>query len=255
MQKALKTFDLVKKNVYNSVDSAYSEEIMSENWLEREISLIGEEAVDKLKNASVTVFGIGGVGSFTLEALARSGIGNLTLIDGDRVSLSNINRQLIADIETIGKWKADIALKRVSVINPACKVTALNVFADASNIDSILNESNPDFIVDAIDSVTSKLLIAQWANDHGTKIISSMGTGNKLDPSKFSITDISKTSVCPLARVMRRELKSRGINHIPVLFSTEEPVKVGSRVPASISFVPSVAGLMIAGYVIKNLIT
>ena len=255
MQKALKTFDLIKKTVYNSVDSAYSEEVMSENWLEREISLIGEEAVDKLKNASVTVFGIGGVGSFTVEALARSGIGTLTLIDGDRVSLTNINRQLIADTKNIGKWKAEAALERVSLINPDCRVTALNVFADASNVDSILSEAKPDFIVDAIDSVTTKLLIAQWANDHDAKIISSMGTGNKLDPSRFSITDISKTSVCPLARVMRRELKARGINHMPVLFSTEEPVKVGSRVPASISFVPSVAGLMIAGYVIKSLIT
>ncbi len=227
---------------------------MSENWLEREITLIGEEAVNKLGNSSVTVFGIGGVGSFTVEALARAGVGSLSLIDGDRISVTNINRQLIADTSTIGEWKAEAAQRRVKLINPSCNVTALNVFADASNVESILSQSKPDFIVDAIDSVTTKLLIAQWAKEHNTNIISSMGTGNKLDPSLFSITDISKTTVCPLARVMRRELKARGINHMPVLYSTEEPVKIGSRVPASISFVPSVAGLMIAGYVIRELI-
>lgn len=226
---------------------------MSENWLEREISLIGEDAVNLLKGSSVAVFGVGGVGSFTVEALARAGIGSLTLIDGDRVSISNINRQLIADTSTVGVWKAEAAQSRIKLINPECRVKTVNLFADESNIDSILTEAKADFIVDAIDSVRSKLLIARWAVDHATPIISSMGTGNKLDPSKFVITDISKTSVCPLARVMRRELKSMGINHIPVLFSTEEPVKVESRTPASISFVPSSAGLMIAGYVIKQL--
>jgi tRNA A37 threonylcarbamoyladenosine dehydratase len=228
---------------------------MSENWLERETSLIGENAVIKLQNSSVAVFGIGGVGSFTVEALARSGIGSLILIDGDRVSLSNINRQLIADRSTVGLWKAEVAASRIAHINPECKVTAINIFVDESNIDEILSKSKPDFIVDAIDSVRSKLLIARWAVDHNVPIISSMGTGNKLDPSKFTITDISKTSVCPLARVMRRELKAMGISHIPVLFSTEEPVKIGSRTPASISYVPSSAGLMIAGYVIRSIIS
>lgn len=228
---------------------------MSDNWLQREISLIGEDALNKLRSSHVVVFGVGGVGSFTVEALVRAGVGTLTLIDGDRVCPSNINRQIIADTSTIGMWKAEAAQRRISLINPECKVTVLNLFADESNVGSILSDAKADFIVDAIDSVKTKLLIARWAVDHGTPIISSMGTGNKLDPSKFSITDISKTSVCPLARVIRRELKAMGISHLPVLFSTEEPVKVGSRTPASISFVPSVAGLMIAGHVIRELIS
>ncbi len=227
---------------------------MAEEWLSREAALIGEEAVEKLKQARVTVFGVGGVGSYTVEALARAGIGSLTLIDGDEVALSNLNRQLIADHTTIGKKKAEVAANRVKAINPACEVTAHAVFADGSNTAEILMASRPDFIVDAIDCVTTKLLIAAWAKDNGIPLIASMGTGNKLDPAKLQIADISKTSVCPLARVMRRELRLRGINHLPVLFSTEDPVKVGQRTPASISFVPSVGGLLMAGYVIRSLI-
>ena len=227
---------------------------MAEEWLSREAALIGEEAVAKLTAARVTVFGVGGVGSYTVEALARAGIGALTLIDGDEVALSNLNRQLIADRTTLGQNKAEVAAGRVASINPACEVTAKAVFADASNIAALLAESRPDYVVDAIDCVATKLLIAEWARDRKVPLIASMGTGNKLDPSKLCIEDLSKTSVCPLARVMRRELRARGILHLPVLFSTEEPVRTGSRTPASISFVPSVGGLLIAGHVIRELI-
>jgi len=227
---------------------------MAEEWLSREAALIGEEAVAKLTAARVTVFGVGGVGSYTVEALARAGIGALTLIDGDEVALSNLNRQLIADRTTLGQNKAEVAAKRVTSINPSCEVTAKAVFADASNTAALLEEAKPDYIVDAIDCVTTKLLIAEWARDRKVPLIASMGTGNKLDPAKLQIADLAKTSVCPLARVMRRELRARGILHLPVLFSTEEPVRTGSRTPASISFVPSVGGLLIAGHVIRELI-
>lgn len=227
---------------------------MAENWLVRQTALIGEEATERLKNSSVIIFGIGGVGSFAFEALCRSGVGTLILVDGDTVSESNINRQLIADISSIGLSKAEVAAKRASLINPSCRAISEYVFVDESNIGDILEKHRPDFIVDAIDSVRSKLLIAKWAVDNDTRIISSMGTGNKLDPSLFRIADISKTSVCPLARVMRRELKAMGISHLPVLFSTEQPVRTGERVPASISYVPSSAGLMMAGHVIRELI-
>lgn len=227
---------------------------MSEEWLSREAALIGEEAVARLATARVTVFGIGGVGSYTVEALARAGIGSLTLIDGDEVALSNLNRQLIADHTTLGIKKAEAAAKRVLTINPNCQVIAKAVFADMTNTAALLDEARPDYIVDAIDCVTTKLLIAEWARDHRVPLIASMGTGNKLDPSLLRIADLSKTSVCPLARVMRRELRTKGISHLPVLFSTEEPVKTGCRTPASISFVPSVGGLLIAGHVIKELI-
>ena len=227
---------------------------MAEDRLQRQRALIGDEATQSLSSSTVAVFGIGGVGSYTVEALARAGVGSLILIDGDRVSESNINRQLIADTTTVGKWKAEAAAERVRKINPDCTVTAVNEFADDSNVDRILTEANADYVVDAIDCVTTKLLIALWAQEHNVPVISSMGTGNKLDPSKFVITDISKTSVCPLARVMRRECKAKGIRKLTVLYSTEEPVKTGLRVPASISYVPSCAGLMIAGRVIRDII-
>lgn len=227
---------------------------MAEEWLSREAALIGEEAVDRLATARVTVFGVGGVGSYTVEALARAGIGSLTLIDGDEVALSNLNRQLIADHTTLGQKKAEAAAQRVLTINPDCEVIAKAVFADATNTAALLDEAKPDYIVDAIDCVTTKIHIAEWARDHGVPLIASMGTGNKLNPSLLQIGDLSKTTVCPLARVMRRELRARGITHLPVLFSTEEPVRTGCRTPASISFVPSVGGLLIAGHVIRELI-
>lgn len=227
---------------------------MKYTWLEREYSLIGEEAVDKLTKASVMVFGCGGVGGYTIEALARAGIGKLVVIDNDTVNETNINRQIIATKKTIGQLKTEAVCDRIADINPECEVECISVFADESNIKEIIDNASPDFIVDAIDSVTSKLLIAQYADEKNIPIIASMGTGNKLDPERLKIADISKTHTCPLARVMRRELGIRGIKHLTVLFSDEPPVKVGSRTPASISFVPSAAGLIIAGHVIRNII-
>ena len=227
---------------------------MAENWLDRQNALIGTDATEKLKNASVMIFGIGGVGSFASEAIVRAGVGKVIFVDGDTVSVTNINRQLVADTSTVGQGKADIMKKRATLINPECQAISEQVFVDGTNFEALLEKHRPDFIIDCIDTVSSKLLIIKWAVDNGVKIISSMGTGNKLDPSKFQITDIKKTSVCPLARVMRRELKERGITSLPVLFSTEEPIRTGQRVPASVSFVPSSAGLMMAGYVIRELI-
>lgn len=227
---------------------------MTENWLSRQNALIGDDATEKLKSASVMIIGIGGVGSFASEAIVRAGVGRVIFVDGDTVSITNINRQLIADTMTVGQGKAKIMEKRARIINPECEAVSEQVFVNADSCDELLNKYRPDFIIDCIDTVSSKLLIIKWAKENGVKIISSMGTGNKLDPSNFQITDIKKTSVCPLARVMRRELKNMGITSLPVLYSTEEPVRTGERVPASISFVPSSGGLMIAGYVIREII-
>lgn len=222
--------------------------------------LIGEKAIATLKNSRVAVFGAGGVGGYVIEALARSGVGAIDIIDNDTVSESNINRQIIALRSTIGSLKTEIARKRVLDINPDCEVTLFETFVLPENIDSF-DFSCYDYIVDAIDTVSGKLAIIEKAYKEGIPVISSMGTGNKLDPTKFIITDISKTSVCPLARVMRYELKKRGVKKVKVLFSTEEPIKPdksensGKRTPpGSISFVPSAAGLIIGGEVIKDLI-
>lgn len=223
-------------------------------WLSREAALIGEEAVKKLMSASVLVFGAGGVGSYTIEALARAGVGKITVVDGDTVSVSNINRQIIADTTTVGRKKAEVSAERILKINPASLAVPISEFADSGNTEKIIETSKPDFIVDAIDCVSTKLIIAEYASKNNIPIIASMGTGNKLDPSLLEISDISKTSVCPLARVMRKELKNRGITRLPVLFSKEEPKKTGERIPASISFVPSVGGLLIGGYVIRKII-
>lgn len=227
---------------------------MKYTWLEREYSLIGEEAVDKLAASAVLVFGCGGVGGFAIEALVRAGIGKLTVVDNDSVNETNINRQIIATTKTIGQLKTEAVRDRCADINPGCKVECISVFADAANIKDIIDNAKPDYIIDAIDSVTSKLLIIEYAQEKNIPVISSMGTGNKLDPSQLKICDISKTHTCPLARVMRRELGKRGIKHLTVLFSEEQPVKVGMRTPASISFVPSSAGLMISGHVINSMI-
>lgn len=222
--------------------------------------LIGEKAIATLKNSRVAVFGAGGVGGYVIESLARSGVGAIDIIDNDTVSESNINRQIIALRSTIGSFKTEIARKRVLDINPDCKVTLFKTFVLPENIDSF-DFSCYDYIVDAIDTVSGKLAIIEKAYKEGIPVISSMGTGNKLDPTKFTITDISKTSVCPLARVMRYELKKRGVKKVKVLFSTEGPIKPdksensGKRTPpGSISFVPSAAGLIIGGEVIKDLI-
>ncbi len=221
---------------------------------ERTDALIGIENRKKLNAAHVAVFGIGGVGSYAVEALARAGIGELTLVDSDTVSESNINRQLIALHSTLGKSKTAVAAERVRDINPEIKVNVKNVFFDSKTVGEF-DFSAFDYVVDAIDSVTSKILLIETAKSANVPLISSMGTGNKLDPSAFKIADISKTSVCPLARVMRYELKKRGITHQKVLYSTEQPLKHENdpRTPASISFVPSVAGLLLAGEVIKDI--
>ena len=223
------------------------------SWLERERTLIGADAVERLKASRVLVFGCGGVGGFAVEALVRAGVGHLCVVDHDTVAESNLNRQIIATRETIGRPKVEVIAERARAINPNIEVAQIPEFADESNLARIIEGSAPDFIIDAIDSVTSKLIIAELAVKNSIPLISSMGTGNKLDPSKFRICDISKTHTCPLARVMRRELGKRGISHLTVLFSEEQPVKTGMREPASISFVPSVAGLMIAGHCIRQI--
>jgi tRNA A37 threonylcarbamoyladenosine dehydratase len=215
--------------------------------------LIGKENREKLNNAHVAVFGIGGVGSFVCEALARAGVGTLTLIDSDTVSESNINRQLIALASTVGRPKTEVMAERIADINADIAVYKHDIFFSEDTADNV-DFSQFSYVVDAIDSVSSKLLIIEKCKQFGVPVLSSMGTGNKLDPTAFRIADIKKTSVCPLARVMRYELKKRGIGDVKVLYSTEEPVIRGERIPASISFVPSSAGLIIAGEVIKDII-
>jgi tRNA A37 threonylcarbamoyladenosine dehydratase len=215
--------------------------------------LIGTENVHKLNNLSVAVFGLGGVGSYTVEALARAGVGSFILIDSDTVCESNINRQLIALHSTVGRAKVEAAKERILDINPGAKVTTHQLFYLPENAD-IVDLSGTTYIVDAVDTVTAKIQIIEKAHQLGVPVISSMGTGNKLDPSHFRITDIYKTSVCPLARVMRYELKKRNIPQCKVLFSTEQPVKIEPP-PASISFVPSIAGLLIAREVILDSIS
>lgn len=216
-------------------------------------ALIGREAVEKLKNSSVIVFGIGGVGSYTAEALARAGVGAITVVDGDKISPSNINRQLYALHSTVGMMKVDVAKQRINDINPDCHVTPVGIFYTQENEDAV-DLSSYSYVVDAIDTVTSKLLIICKAKAQGVPVISSMGTGNKLCPEEFTVDDIYKTSVCPLARVMRRELKKRNIDSLKVLYSKEEPKTNGERTPSSISFSPSVAGLLIASEVIKDIV-
>lgn len=233
---------------------------MSEIFSRTEM-LIGKTATQKLQNSRVAVFGVGGVGGYVAEALARCGVGTIDLIDNDRVSESNINRQIIALSSTVGMMKTEVMKSRILDINSAAQVNTFNLFVLPENIDTF-DFSVYDYIVDAIDTVSGKLAIIEKAYSLGIPVISSMGTGNKLDPTKFEISDIYKTSVCPLARVMRYELKKRGVKKLKVLYSKEEPVKAqttadgtGKRaVPGSISFVPSVAGLIIGGEVVKDLI-
>lgn len=216
--------------------------------------LLGKSAVDKLAGSRVAIFGIGGVGGYAAEALARIGIGTLDLIDSDKVTLSNLNRQIIATHKTIGRYKTDAAAERIADINPGAKVNTYNVFYTKDTADSF-DFSKYDYIIDAIDTVSSKLLLAANAKTAGVPLISSMGAGNKLDPTMFEVADIYDTSVCPLARVMRHELRKLGIERLKVVYSKEPPVipPDNVRVPGSVSFVPSVAGLIIAGEVIKDL--
>lgn len=234
---------------------------MSETFIRTEM-LIGTEGMERLKSARIAIFGIGGVGGYTAEALARSGVGALDLIDNDTVSESNINRQIIAMRSNIGQYKTDIAKSRINDINPDCKVTAHNLFFMPDTADSI-DFSQYDYVVDAIDTITGKIEIIMRAKAAGVPVISSMGAGNKLDPTAFEVADIYKTSVCPLARVMRREMKKRGVDSLKVVYSKEEaiPPKIsgitqpsGKAVAGSCAFVPSVAGLIIASEVVKDLV-
>ena len=222
-----------------------------ENQFSRTELLIGKEAVEKLQKAKVAIVGIGGVGSFVVEGLIRAGVGNFVLVDKDVVDITNLNRQIIATRNTIGMSKVEVAKNRILEINPNVKVEIYQEFF-MPKTEGILDDTI-DYIVDAIDTVTAKIELVERANKLNIPIISCMGTGNKIEPTKFEVTDINKTSICPLAKVMRKELRNRGIKRLKVVYSKEEP-KVKVQTPASISFVPSVAGLIIAGEVIKDII-
>lgn len=233
------------------------------NEFSRTELLLGAEGIETLRKAKVMVFGVGGVGSHCIEALARCGVGNLVLIDNDTLSMTNINRQSIAYHSTIGKYKTEVMKERIADICPETKVTTYERFIGRDNLDDIL-EAKPDYIIDAIDNVTAKLALVEKAAECGIPLISSMGTGNKLHGELFEITDISKTSVCPLCKVMRKELKARGIRKLKVLYSKESPVDISGKtteedsdvrrcIPGSISFVPPVAGLLLAGEVVREL--
>lgn len=234
---------------------------MNEQFSRTEM-LIGKESIEKLNKAKVALFGIGGVGSFVLEALVRAGISNFILVDNDKVCVSNLNRQLIATTKTIGRYKTEVAKERILEINPNVQIETYEEFF-LPETTGILDETI-DYIIDCIDTITGKIELVVRANKLNIPIISSMGTGNKLDPTKFEVSDIYKTSVCPLAKVMRKELKSRGIQKLKVVYSKEEPIQpeiinnqennTKKQTPGSISFVPSVAGLIIAGEVIKDII-
>lgn len=215
--------------------------------------LIGDDAMETLSAAKVLVFGIGGVGGYVCEALARAGIGRIDIVDKDLIDITNINRQIIATHETVGQPKTEVCKRRMLAINPNIDVEAKQCFylpEKASEFDF----GAYDYIVDAVDNVTAKVDIICRAKEAGVAVISSMGTGNKMDPTAFRVADIEKTKVCPLARVVRKELRQRGVRGVKVLYSEEEPKKTGMSMPASISFVPSVAGLVIAGEVLKDLI-
>lgn len=235
------------------------------NEFSRTELLIGTEAEARVRDASVMVFGVGGVGSHCIEALARCGVGKLTLIDNDRVSLTNINRQSIAYHSTVGRYKTEVMRERIRDICPDICVDTYEMFVLPDNIDALFGQTGkPDYIIDAIDTVSAKIALVELAQREHIPIISSMGTGNKLHPELFRIADLAETRVCPLCRVMRKELKNRGIIHLKVLYSEEKPVDTGGRttgedtgarryVPGSISFVPPAAGLIIAGEVIRTL--
>ena len=215
--------------------------------------LIGKDALQTLKNKRVAVFGVGGVGGYTVEALARSGVGTLDLIDKDVVDETNINRQIIALQSTVGQPKVEVAKARCLDINPDMTVNTHQVFYLPETAEQF-NFSDYDYVVDAIDTVTGKLQLIEAAKKANVPVISSMGAGNKLDPTQFEVADISETSVCPLAKVMRKELRDRGIDNLKVVYSKETPIKVDGNSPGSVSFVPSVVGLIIASEVVKDLI-
>lgn len=246
------------------------------NQFSRTELLIGKDGIEKLNKAKVAIFGIGGVGSYVVEGLVRAGIENFILVDDDKVCLTNLNRQIIATRKTIGKYKVEVAKERILEINPDAKVETYQEFFMPESKEII--DETVDYIVDCVDTVTAKIELVIRANKQNIPIISSMGTGNKLDPTRFEVADINKTSMCPLAKVMRKELRARGVKELKVVYSKEEPIKIDtemastckdecicspetkrkstvrSQVPGSISFVPSVAGLIIAGEVIKDII-
>ncbi len=241
------------------------------NQFSRTQLLIKKEGINKLQNAKIVIFGIGGVGSYVVEGLVRSGVENFVLVDNDKISLTNLNRQIIATMKTIGKYKVDVMKQRIIDINPNACVKTYKEFFLPNSESNIINK-DISYVIDCVDTVTAKIEIIAQAKKNNIPVISSMGTGNKLDPSKFEITDIYKTDTCPLAKVMRKELKKREIKNVKVIFSREQPIEIERQtkisnlngidnefstkmqVPGSISFVPSVAGLMIAGEVIRDII-
>ncbi|OOM81852.1 tRNA threonylcarbamoyladenosine dehydratase [Clostridium puniceum] len=247
----------------------------AQHSLSRTELLIGKDGLDKLTNSKVVIFGVGGVGSYTIEALARAGVGELTIIDDDTVCLTNLNRQVHATYDTISKSKVEVMKARIESINRNCKVIAQEVFVTQENIAEIISD-DVDYVVDAIDTVSAKLGLAEYCYKKGIRIISSMGTGNKLDPTQFKVTDVFKTKVCPLAKVMRHELRKRGVEKLKVVYSEEVPIKpvydvvtcktgcvctggtkkcaIKRQIPGSISFVPPVAGMIIGGEVIKDIL-
>ncbi len=225
-----------------------------DSWKQRTVRMVGEEAVERLNNARVAVFGLGGVGSYTAEALVRAGVGTVLFVDSEEVDETNINRQLIATTETVGKSKTECAKMRALSINPQCNVQTKTMFFAKETADEI-DFTQYDCVADCIDSVSGKILLIEKARQAGAFVVSCMGTGNKLDPSRFRVTDIEKTDVCPLARVMRRELKNRKIKNVKCVWSDELPVKPDGdpRTPSSISFVPGAAGLVLAGEIIRHI--
>lgn len=247
----------------------------AQHSLSRTELLIGKDGLDKLKNSKVVIFGVGGVGSYTIEALARAGVGELIIVDDDTVCLTNLNRQVHATYDTISKPKVDVMKARIESINRNCKVITHQVFVKQENIAEIISD-DVDYVVDAIDTVSAKLGLAEYCYKKGIRIISSMGTGNKLDPTQFKVTDVFKTKICPLAKVMRHELRKRGVEKLKVIYSEEVPIKpaydvvtcktgcvctggtkkcaIKRQIPGSISFVPPVAGMIIGGEVIKDLL-
>ena len=238
---------------------------MAEHSLTRTELLIGNDGLNKLRKSKVIVFGVGGVGGFAVEALARAGVGEITVVDNDTVSLTNLNRQIIATYDTIDKAKVEVIKQRIQSINKDCKVITRQVFVSNDNIEEIVPK-DIDYVVDAIDTVSAKLGLAEYCYKNNINIMSSMGTGNKLDPTQFKVSDVFKTKVCPLAKVMRCELRKRGVEKLKVVYSEEMPLKPKSGyssevkgtakrpVPGSMSFVPPVAGMIIAGEVIKDIL-
>ncbi|NMS89919.1 tRNA threonylcarbamoyladenosine dehydratase [Clostridioides difficile] len=233
---------------------------MENNFTTRTSFLVGDDGIEKLNNSNVIVFGVGGVGSFTVEALARAGVGSLTIVDFDDVDITNINRQIPALHSTVGKYKVDVMEERILDINPNINIKKIRSLYNKDTSDEILTERY-DYVVDAIDMVSSKIHLIETCEKKGLKIISSMGMGNKLDPTKIVVTDIHKTSTCPLAKVMRKELRDRGIKKLKVVYSTEQPIELKKEVmngrkvtPGSVSFVPSVGGLIIASVIVNELL-